>query len=60
MANRFLEGAEDEDNTIIRTLVQRLDSYREQFAHVARQLEAGGYDTATIANRMSGKAVAEF
>jgi methyl-accepting chemotaxis protein len=30
------------------------------FAHVARQLEAGGYDTATIANRMSGKAVAEF
>ena len=60
VANRFLEGAEDEDNTIIRTLVQRLDSYREQFAHVARQLEAGGYDTATIANRMSGKAVAEF
>ena len=27
---------------------------------MARQLEAGGYDTATIANRMSGKAVAEF
>src|SRR3989338_4393588 len=27
---------------------------------VARQLEASGYDTATIANRMSGKAVAEF
>ena len=33
---------------------------KEAFAHVARQLEAGGYDTATIANRMSGKAVAEF
>ncbi|WP_311222145.1 MULTISPECIES: methyl-accepting chemotaxis protein [unclassified Acidovorax] len=39
---------------------KRLDSYRDQFAHVARQLEAGGYDTATIANRMSGKAIAEF
>ena len=41
-------------------IAKRLDSYRDQFASVARQLEAGGYDTATIANRMSGKAVAEF
>jgi len=39
---------------------KRLDSYRAQFAHVARQLEAGGYDSATIANRMSGRAIAEF
>ncbi|MFP5485061.1 MAG: methyl-accepting chemotaxis protein [Gammaproteobacteria bacterium] len=60
VANRFLEGAEDEDNAIARGLVQRLDSYRAQFEHVARQLEANGYDSATIANRMSGKAVAEF
>ena len=60
VVNRFLEGAEDEDNAIARGLVQRLDSYREQFTHVARQLEANGYDSATIANRMSGKAVAEF
>jgi hypothetical protein len=60
VANRFLEGADDEDNAVVRQLVQRLDSYRDQFAHVARQLESGGYDSATIANRMSGKAVAEF
>ncbi|GKT13502.1 HAMP domain-containing protein [Acidovorax sp. SUPP2522] len=60
VAARFLEGPEDPDNALVRDIVKRLDSYREQFAHVARQLEAGGYDTATIANRMSGKAVAEF
>ena len=60
IANKFLEGEEDSDNPVVRNIVKRLDSYRELFAHVARQLEAGGYDTATIANRMSGKAVAEF
>ena len=60
VAARFLEGPEDQDNAVARSLVQRLDSYREQFTHVARQLEANGYDSATIANRMSGKAVAEF
>ena len=60
VASRFLEGAEDKDNAVARSLAQRLDSYREQFTHVARQLEAGGYDSATIANRMSSKAVAEF
>jgi RNase P protein component len=48
------------DNAVVRDIIKRLDSYKEAFAHVARQLEAGGYDTATIANRMSGKAVAEF
>ncbi|MFN7152300.1 MAG: methyl-accepting chemotaxis protein [Acidovorax sp.] len=60
IAGKFLEGEEDSDNAVVRNIVKRLDSYREQFAHVARQLEASGYDTATIANRMSGKAVAEF
>ena len=60
VAARFLEGPEDAANAIAQAIVKRLDSYRDQFAHVARQLEAGGYDTATIANRMSGKAVAEF
>ncbi|EJE52763.1 methyl-accepting chemotaxis protein [Acidovorax sp. CF316] len=60
VAAQLLEGPEDANNAVVRDIIKRLDSYREQFAHVARQLEAGGYDTATIANRMSGKAVAEF
>ena len=60
VANQFLQGEEDVDNPVVRDIIKRLDSYKEAFDHVARQLEAGGYDTATIANRMSGKAVAEF
>ena len=60
VANQFLQGEEDVDNAVVRDIIKRLDSYKEAFAHVARQLEAGGYDTTTIANRMSGKAVAEF
>ena len=48
------------DSTAATGIVQRLTAYRDHFAHVARQLETGGYDSATIANRMSGKAVAEF
>ncbi|MFN3376738.1 MAG: methyl-accepting chemotaxis protein [Burkholderiaceae bacterium] len=59
-AQRFLGGEDDADNAIAQAILKRLDSYRDLFAPVARQLEASGYDTATIANRMSGKAVAEF
>jgi len=59
-AERFLVDAGSADSATARGIVQHLAAYREQFGHVARQLEAGGYDTATIANRMSGKAVAEF
>lgn len=60
IAAKFLQGEDDADNPVVRNIVAKLDAYREQFAHVARQLEASGYDTATIANRMSAKAVAEF
>ena len=62
-AERFLQSGtagEETPATQARGLLQRLQGYRDQFAPVARQLEASGYDTATIANRMSGKAIAEF
>ncbi len=60
VAARFERLSGISDTNFAQEIVRRLDSYRDQFAHVARQLESGGYDTATIANRMSGKAVAEF
>ena len=60
IGGRFLAGEDDADNVLISGIVKRLDSYSQQFQHVARQLEAGGYDTATIANRMGAKAMAEF
>ncbi|MFT3813102.1 MAG: methyl-accepting chemotaxis protein [Acidovorax sp.] len=60
VGQRFLEGEEDADNALVRDLLQRLTAYRDQFKSVADQLEANGYDSATIANRMGRKAVAEF
>ena len=60
IARGFLEGADDADKAVVQQIIVKLDSYKDRFASVARQLEASGYDTATIANRMSGKAVAEF
>ncbi len=48
------------DQALARQLAEHLQAYRQQFAHVARQLEHSGYDTATVANRMSGKAIAQF
>jgi methyl-accepting chemotaxis protein len=60
IAARVAEGGNGADDAVVRNIVAKLDSYKDLFAPVARQLEANGYDTATIANRMSGKAVAEF
>ncbi|SFD74774.1 methyl-accepting chemotaxis protein [Paracidovorax konjaci] len=60
VAARFQDGGQDRDNQLAADIVKRLDAYRAQFSSVARQLEAGGYDSATIANRMSTRAVAEF
>ena len=51
---------EGENLAQVKTIGERLEAYRGQFAHVVRQLEDGGYDTATIANRMSARAVEQF
>ncbi|CAB5722774.1 Ribose and galactose chemoreceptor protein [Delftia tsuruhatensis] len=59
VAARFLKDEDPADDAIVNGIVERMDRYRQQFEHIARQLEAGGYDTATTANRMSGKAMAE-
>ncbi|MFZ5486326.1 MAG: methyl-accepting chemotaxis protein [Pseudomonadota bacterium] len=60
VATRFQEDGDGPKKSMAAQIVQRLNNYRTQFSAVARQLEAGGYDTATVANRMSSKAVAEF
>jgi methyl-accepting chemotaxis protein len=59
-AQRLLEGEEDEDNPIVRELIQKLHAYRDLLATVVLQLENQGYESATVANRMSGRAIAEF
>ena len=60
IGGRFLAGGDGADNALVTSVIARLDSYSQKFQHVARQLEAGGYDTATIANRMGANAMAEF
>jgi len=59
VAERFLKDEDPADDAIVSGISERVDRYRQQFEHIARQLEAGGYDTATTANRMSSKAMAE-
>lgn len=41
-------------------VVQKLARYRDLFVPIERQLEAQGYDSATVANRISIRAVAEY
>src|SRR5450830_414737 len=42
------------------TMGNKLQAYRDQFASVANQLESGGYESATTANRMSARSVAQY
>ncbi|XAH23695.1 methyl-accepting chemotaxis protein [Xylophilus sp. GW821-FHT01B05] len=56
----FIEGRSAEDAALMTTLLQKLGAYRDLFASVANQLESSGYESATTANRMSARAVAQF
>ena len=56
---KFVTDQNAQDAQLTKSIIGHLDSYRKLFEPVARQLEAGGYDSATTANRMSGKALAE-
>lgn len=56
---KFVTGADAQNAQLATSIIGHVDNYRKFFEPVARQLEAGGYDSATSANRMSGKALAE-
>ncbi|MBL0918683.1 MAG: HAMP domain-containing protein [Hydrogenophaga sp.] len=56
----MLEGEEDADNALVRQLQQELEAYVAAVEPVSRQLFDGGYETATIANRMLGRAHERF
>ena len=60
VAQKFIGSVSDADDTIVQGLMERMDNYQKQFEPVVRQLESNGYDTATIAYRMGGKAMAEL
>ncbi|MDR3006004.1 MAG: methyl-accepting chemotaxis protein, partial [Acidovorax sp.] len=60
VAQKFVTEVSDADDPVVQELMQRMDNYQKMFEPVVRQLEANGYDTATIAYRMGGKAMAEL
>ena len=55
-----LQGAAESDKPALQTAIQHMARYRELFSQLAGQLESSAYETATIASRMSTRAVAEF
>jgi len=57
---QLLGGASETDKPRLQKATEHMKAYRTMFGQVAGQLEASAYETATIANRMSGRAVAEF
>ena len=58
--NRFAAERGGEDAAAMKDVLQRIGRYREAFTATANQLENGGYESATTANRMSVRAVAVF
>lgn len=59
-SDAFAVAAPAADVQEIQKLRQHLDKYEEYFIPVAKQLLANGYDTATVAQRVSRRAGAEF
>ncbi|MDH1702869.1 methyl-accepting chemotaxis protein [Comamonas terrigena] len=60
VSQKFVGEVSDADDALVQELMQRMDNYQKLFEPVVRQLEANGYDTATIAYRMGNKAMAEL
>ncbi|RGE46415.1 HAMP domain-containing protein [Comamonas testosteroni] len=56
---KFVTGSDAQDEALAKSIIARIDNYQKAFEPVARQLEGGGYDSATTANKMSGKALVE-
>ena len=56
LVDAMLEGDEDVDNPILRKLRPQIEAYASATEPVIRQLEASGYDSATVANRVLDKA----
>jgi methyl-accepting chemotaxis protein len=53
---KMLEGEPDEDNDILRGMEAKLKDYAAAVEPVVANIKSGGYDSATIANRMLDRA----
>ena len=52
----MLQGEEDEDNVVLRDMTAKLKAYADAVEPVVAQIQAGGYDSATVADRMLARA----
>ncbi|WP_280926203.1 methyl-accepting chemotaxis protein [Caldimonas mangrovi] len=55
-----MQSADPKDAALVQELQAHLADYSKQFEHVSNQLVAGAYDTATVAQRVMGKAIASY
>ena len=56
----FAQGATAQDVEVLQAMLGHLDKYQKLFVPVAQQLLDGGYDTATVAQRVARRASAEY
>ncbi len=56
----MLEGEDDEDNVLLREMQQRLRGYAAAVEPVVANIQAGSYDSATVANRMLARAHEQY
>jgi methyl-accepting chemotaxis protein len=52
----MLQGDDDEDNRVLQALEQNLQAYEAAVEPVVKNIQDGGYDSATVANRMLNRA----
>ena len=52
----MLDGEEDDDNLILREMEAKLKDYSAAVEPVVANIKSGGYDSATVANRMLARA----
>ena len=60
MAHALQAGMHDDNKPHVQKVLEALHAYRDLFVPIVRQLEVQGYDTATMAHRLSAKALMKF
>jgi methyl-accepting chemotaxis protein len=58
--DQMLLGEENQDNVLVREMKEQLAQYAAFVEPVSNQLASGGYDTATVANRVLGRAHEQY
>ncbi len=57
---RLLEGEEDDDNPLARDALAQLDRYASATSAVFRNIESGGYDSASAVSKMLSRSKEQF